>query len=76
MIDGSEVRCPNSKCGAVIGTVVAIEGIEFLKTETLMIRNVNSVCLKCGTSFHRSINDKQLEKVYKFHFGFVKVDKT
>jgi hypothetical protein len=74
MAEEKEVKC--SKCEAVIGTVVLIEGIEFLKTETLIIRHVNSICIKCGEPYYRSVSDKQLEKVYKFHFGFVKVEKT
>jgi hypothetical protein len=74
MSDGQEVKC--QICGAVIGNVVVIEDIEFLKIGNLLVRHINSVCLICGEPYYRSVSDKQLEKVYKFHFGFIKVEKT
>lgn len=63
-----------SKCHEKFGEVSCVEGVDFLKTDKWLIRVVGAVCLKCGEPYHRSVSEKQVEKIYKFNHGFIRVE--
>ncbi len=53
------------KCGALIGRLVIIDGVEMLKINRLIIRVVSAVCTDCGTPFHFTTSDRILERLIK-----------
>ncbi len=65
MGDELAVKCENKECGALIGRLVIIEGVEMLKINGLIIRVVNAVCTDCGTPFHFTTSDRILERLIR-----------
>ena len=58
-----EVTCVNPNCKAVVGTLVIVEGLEWLQMGGGIARQWHGVCAKCGREFHWSVSDRLLEKL-------------
>lgn len=57
------IVCLNPKCGAVIGKIIEVEGLEWLQMGGGIARQWHGVCAKCGKEFHWSVSDRLLEKL-------------
>lgn len=46
------------KCGALIGRLEVVAGVELLKVNGIIVRSLHGACCNCGAEFHWSTSDK------------------
>lgn len=55
----------NCACGALIGQVEDVEGVDLLRIGNLIARYVHGVCRQCGREYQWNTNDRMLQRLVR-----------
>ena len=61
--ENSVVMCFNPECRRELGRLIEVEGVHFLQSGGLLLREAHGVCVQCGQPFHWSVRDLMFEKL-------------
>lgn len=53
------------KCGAPMGEIITIRGLEVLKVGNVITANLPGTCYVCGAEFYFSANGRRFNKIVK-----------